>query len=103
MSGGSYDYAYQNVEQMAFDLKKQKCPLRNKFGLHLIKVAKAMHDIEWVDSDDYATGAEIKSIMEVVSCEHKWIVTTNEKNEPEDVMCENCKEVRIMVDHKNEK
>ena len=30
-------------------------------------------------------------------CAHKWVVTTDEFNEPEDVMCDICKEVRIFV------
>ena len=30
-------------------------------------------------------------------CIHKWIVTVDEDNCPEDVMCSKCKEVIIMV------
>ncbi len=31
-------------------------------------------------------------------CVHKWIVTTDDNNFPEDVMCSKCQEVVIMVD-----
>lgn len=37
--------------------------------------------------------------MATQECKHDWIVTTTEDNLPEDVMCEKCKAVVIMVDH----
>ena len=50
MSGGSYDYAYLKVVDMAESLSsKNNSPLRRAFGKHLKLVAKAMHDIEWVE------------------------------------------------------
>lgn len=68
MSGGSYDYAYSKVEDMAERLLDQtRYPLRVAFGRHLKKVAKAMHDIEWVDSCDYGTGDEVKAINACLS------------------------------------
>lgn len=33
------------------------------FGSHLQKCAKAMHDIEWVDSGDCGDGDEVKAII----------------------------------------
>jgi len=34
------------------------------------KVAKAMHDIEWVDSSDFCEGDEIKAINEALGKNH---------------------------------
>lgn len=35
---------------------------RRAFSEHLARVAKALHDIEWVDSGDYGPGDESKAI-----------------------------------------
>ena len=37
-------------------------PERKAFNRHLAKVAKALHDIEWVDSGDYGPGDENDAI-----------------------------------------
>lgn len=66
MSGGSYDYAYQKVEDMASSLSEQRSPLRRAFGAHLKLVAKAMHDIEWADSCDYKKGDERPAIIDAL-------------------------------------
>lgn len=62
MSGGEYDYAYRGLEDMAERLIWSGNPLRVAFGYHLILVAAAMHDIEWVDSGDYSKGDEVAAI-----------------------------------------
>lgn len=67
MSGGSYDYAYRRVEDMADRLAQSRNALRRAFAGHLYAVAKAMHDVEWVDSADYAPGAEGEAIEAVLS------------------------------------
>lgn len=51
MSGGSYNYAYMQIEQMAADLRLTT-PLRRAFQRHLFLVSKACREIEWVDSGD---------------------------------------------------
>ena len=61
MSGGSYDYAYFKVEEFARSLRCNT-PQRKAFRTLCDKVAKAMHDIEWVDSCDYGEGDDIKAI-----------------------------------------
>lgn len=81
MSGGSYDYAYRHIEQLADDIEcRTKTPrtdgfdqmppdvvvLRLRFVEHLRKVAQAAHDIEWVDSGDYGDGAEVEAIEAVL-------------------------------------
>lgn len=63
MSGGSYEYAYQKVEDMAAELEAQRSPLRRAFAAHLKLIVKAMHDIEWVDSCDYKKGDERAAIV----------------------------------------
>jgi hypothetical protein len=55
MSGGSYDYAYRHVDEMADELSQRRhTPLRRAFAAHMKLVAKAMHAIEWEDSGDGA-------------------------------------------------
>lgn len=69
MSGGSYGYAYRHIEELA-DRIEQTTPLRTRFVEHLRKVAKAAHDIEWVDSADSSPGSEDSAIRFVVDCIH---------------------------------
>lgn len=68
MSGGSYSYAYMDIEDLANTIARNvQTPERIAFAEHLKKVAKAMHDIEWVDSGDYGQGGENEAIMLVVT------------------------------------
>ena len=59
MSGGSMDYFYFRVDEVEFPLTTIE---RRAFRALLSKVAKALHDIEWVDSGDYGTGDETATI-----------------------------------------
>lgn len=53
MSGGSYNYLYLRVEEVATDPRvRNGGPVRRAFAKHLDKVAEAMRAIEWVDSCD---------------------------------------------------
>ena len=66
MSGGSYyNYAFSKIEDLAADLRRTT-PLRKAFARHLVKVAKAVHDIEWVDSDDTSPGDKDAAIRDVL-------------------------------------
>lgn len=68
MSGGSYDYAYLKVQDFIGNLRSlHNSPIRKAFADHLELVAKAMHDIEWVDSGDYGKGDEEESIRKCIS------------------------------------
>jgi hypothetical protein len=60
MSGGSMNYLYSKIEYEATFL--QNTPERRAFAKHLHLVAKALHDIEWVDSGDYSKGGVPKAI-----------------------------------------
>lgn len=64
MSGGSMNYLYNDIECATFELNT---PERRAFSAHLKKVAKALHDIEWVDSGDYKWGDETEAIMACIS------------------------------------
>lgn len=66
MSGGCYDYGFRKIYDLA-DSIPATTPLRKAFKTHLSKVAKACHDIEWVDSGDYGTGFENESIRDCFS------------------------------------
>lgn len=64
MSGGSYNYAYRHIEEMAESIENssKNDALRLAFAKHLRLIAKACHDIEWVDSGDYGQGDEVAAI-----------------------------------------
>ncbi len=62
MSGGSWEYGYMRLDEMASRLMECRDPKRRAFGKLLEKCARAMHDIEWVDSGDWGPGDEAKSI-----------------------------------------
>lgn len=61
MSGGSYDYIYSRIEDIRIQ-GQDTDPRRAAFQKLLHLVAKAMHDIEWVDSCDYGPGDDHKAI-----------------------------------------
>jgi len=71
MSGGSWDYFYGRLEDVASRLQCERDPLRKAFGAHLQKCAKALHDIEWVDSCDCSPGDEVEAIKAVL-CRHTY-------------------------------
>jgi hypothetical protein len=64
MSGGSMNYLHSTLECNA--TFHQNTPERRAFAAHLAKVAKALHDIEWVDSGDYGPGDENAAIRACV-------------------------------------
>lgn len=66
MSGGSYDYSYGKVQEMADQLGTSDDPLRVAFAIHLRLVAKAMKDVEWVDSGDCSKGSDAEAIQAVL-------------------------------------
>jgi hypothetical protein len=55
------NYLYSRLEWEA-DFE-QNTPERKAFAEHLKLVAKALHDIEWVDSCDYGPGDENAAIL----------------------------------------
>ena len=61
MSGGSMGYLYSKIDCEANF--HRNTPQRKAFAAHLVKVTKALHDIEWVDSCDYTAGDENEAIM----------------------------------------
>lgn len=68
MSGGSLNYAYSQVENIAYDvLRRADTNLHKAFAKHLLKVAKALYALEWVYSSDYSPGDEVQAIREVIT------------------------------------
>jgi hypothetical protein len=65
MSGGSMNYIYSKLEYEA--TFTADTPERRAFARHLKLVAKALHDIEWVDSGDYGPGDENAAIRACLS------------------------------------
>lgn len=60
------NYLYSSVRDAEF---RRDTPQRRAFAAHLELVAKALHDIEWVDSCDYGPGDENAAIMACISPE----------------------------------
>jgi len=53
------DYIYLRLSDANFTCDTIE---RKAFAAHMIKVAKALHDIEWVDSGDYGPGDDSEAI-----------------------------------------
>ena len=66
MSGGSWEYFTFKCDDVANNLESDGDPLRRAFGNHMRLVAKAMHDIEWVDSSDMGPGDDREAIQAVL-------------------------------------
>ncbi len=68
MSGGSLDYGYQRLEELAIAVERDATkPLHRTFAQHLRKCAVAAKDLQWMLSGDTSPGDEDKSILAVVS------------------------------------
>jgi len=58
MSGGSYEYKYNQIDELAEMLspvRDEFQPVRDKMAGALREIAKQCHDIEWIDSGDCGT------------------------------------------------
>lgn len=71
MSGGSWDYLSENVENAARHCIGSDLPERRAFGRHLVKVAEALHAIEWVDSGDWGHPRDSEAIRAVITPEQE--------------------------------
>ncbi len=79
MSGGSYEYLCYKMEDAAQTLMgKTQPPYRQAFGELMMRCAKAMHDVEWVDSCDKSPGDDEESIMKCISSSDVLRVTVQE-------------------------
>jgi len=69
MSGGSYDYAFNRIDELACQIRarSETDPRRVAFANLLAVCAKAAHDIEWVDSCDYGPGDDHAAIDAALS------------------------------------
>ena len=83
MSGGSWDYFYGRLEEVASRLQCERDPLRKAFGSHLQKCAKALHDIEWVDSQDCSPGDEVNAIKAVLGSDGPGLVLSESRKQAE--------------------
>ena len=72
MSGGSLDYFFSKVEDIAEEIESRAdTPLQKAFVSHLKDVANALYDLEWVYSGDKGTGDEEDSIKKVLGKDYK--------------------------------
>jgi len=67
MSGGAYDYISHQISEINVIRVSESNPRRLVFQEILSLVAKAMHDIEWVDSGDKSDGDENQAIDNVLN------------------------------------
>lgn len=66
MSGGSWEYVYYKFEDVGARLQGSHDPHRQALGDLILRISVAMHDIEWVDSNDYGKGDEIDAIKKAL-------------------------------------
>jgi hypothetical protein len=78
MSGGCYDYLFSRVRDVAHKLQTQKDARRQAFGNHLIRVADALHQVEWIDSDDMTPGDEMEAIMDCIRPQIEFLAEAKE-------------------------
>jgi hypothetical protein len=64
MSGGSWDYVCDKIDEAASRLITSDCPYRRQIGDRLRPFAKVLHDIEWADSFDYSQDQAMHSMLE---------------------------------------
>ena len=83
MSGGSWNYFYGQLEDVASRLQCEHDPIRKAFGYHLQKCAKALHDIEWVDSSDYGHGDEVMAIKAALGTDCPALVLSESRKQAE--------------------
>ena len=62
MSGGSWNYFYRRLEEVAESLERSSDPARVALGKQMKREAEAMRAIEWADSGDHARGSEVEPI-----------------------------------------
>ena len=67
MSGGSWDYAYCQIDDVADRLIKEKDPFRVALGKQMQLQAIALKAIEWVDSGDCTYPYEIEPIKKALA------------------------------------
>lgn len=67
MSGGALDYASYNLDKIAQSiLREGKTPQHKALAVHIMKVSKAVHDLEWMLSGDTSPGSETEAIEAVL-------------------------------------
>ena len=69
MSGGSWDYFYNQLDEVGKRLARRRHVQHRAFGKHLIKCAAAMKAIEWVDSGDSDHPEDYDAIESVLGSE----------------------------------
>lgn len=67
MSGGSWDYVSFKIDEIAERLCRSDTDtscylLRRALGRQMQLIGKALHEIEWVDSNDRSPGDERKAL-----------------------------------------
>lgn len=81
MSGGAYDYVYSKISDLEHDIRRQdEDPRRAAFAKLMGLVARAMQDIEWVDSCDSSQGSEhaaIDRVFAFLGADHETIKKAN--------------------------
>jgi chaperonin cofactor prefoldin len=71
MSGGSWDYFCYKMDEVSDRLIRGRDLRRKTFGKLMNLCAKAMKDIEWVDSDDCSPGDEYHAIDKCLKFDSK--------------------------------
>lgn len=87
MSGGSWEYVCYKISEAGQRLQGEACPYRRALSDVVLKLAKVMHDIEWVDSCDMGEGDDVKAIKEFMGREVFPVVLSQIEKDAEKLAC----------------
>lgn len=65
MSGGSWNYVFHYLDDIADRLERSRSTTRKAFAQHIRLISKAMYNIEWADSGNIDDKDAIKAINAV--------------------------------------
>lgn len=66
MSGGALNYAEYHFKDVGEQLLRSKEREHRVLGVHILKLAEVIHEVEWVLSGDYSPGKDVKMIRDLL-------------------------------------
>lgn len=66
MSGGALNYAEYKFKDVAEGLLRSNEREHRVLGVHIMKLAEVIHEVEWVMSGDYAPGKDVEMIRNLL-------------------------------------
>ena len=92
MSGGSWDYLCDKMDEAADRLRESGNPHRRAFGALMARCATAMHEIEWYDSCD-TSGEAVQPAIEAALGANAGALVLDEARQRVEAMIEAAREL----------